>query len=89
MPRSSEARRSLIEPDDPELSVRRQCQLLGVARSSYYREPATESAGNLKLMRLIDELYMQRPYFGSRRMAEWLQRQGYVTNRKRVQRLMR
>lgn len=66
-----------------------QCELLGLARSSYYYEPVPESAVNLRLMRLIDEQYLQTPYFGSRRMTEHLVRAGHVVNRKRVQRLMR
>jgi putative transposase len=66
------------------LSVARQCALLGLARSTYYYEPATETAENLAWMRRIDELYLERPYFGSRRMALEL-----GVNRKRVARLMR
>jgi putative transposase len=74
----------LIEPDHDELSIRRQCELLGLARGSWYYEPLGETAENLKLMRRIDELYLLRPYFGSRRMGLELE-----VNRKRVQRLMR
>ena len=66
------------------LSLRRQCELLGLARGSWYYEPAGETAVNLKLMRRIDELYLKRPYFGSRRIAD-----EFEVNRKRVQRLMR
>ena len=66
------------------LSIRRQCELLGLARGSWYYEPVTESAVNLRLMRRIDELYLRRPYFGSRRMSDELN-----VNRKRVRRLMR
>jgi putative transposase len=71
------------------LSVRRQCALLGLARSSLYHEPAGETAENLRLMRLIDQEYTAHPFYGSRRMAVWLARQGEAANRKRVQRLMR
>jgi len=74
----------LIEPTHDALSLRRQCELLGLARGSWYYEPAGETKQNLKLMRRIDELYLQRPYFGSRRMGDELK-----VNRKRVQRLMR
>jgi putative transposase len=81
--------RLLIEAAHPELSVRRQCELLGLNRSSFYYEPALESPDNLRLMRLIDEQYTRRPYYGSRRMTIWLQEQGEGVNRKRVQRLMR
>ena len=69
--------------------MRRQCALLGLHRSTWYYEPAPESAANLALMRLIDEQYLQRPYYGSRRMTVWLNQEGHEVNRKRVQRLMR
>ena len=71
------------------MSVRRQCELLGLNRSSLYYEPAGETAENLRLMRLIDEQYTARPFYGSRRMTVWLIEQGEEVNRKRVQRLMR
>jgi putative transposase len=71
------------------LSVRRQCELLGLNRSTWYYEPVPESADNLALMRRIDEQYLRTPFFGSRRMAVWLGREGEPVNRKRVQRLMR
>jgi putative transposase len=71
------------------LSVRRQCELLGLNRSSLYYEPAAETADNLRLMRLIDEQYTARPFYGSRKMTVWLQGRGEQINRKRVQRLMR
>ena len=67
----------------------RQCELLGLSRSSYYYEPATESKENLALMALIDREYTAHPFVGSRRMARWLQGEGHAVNRKRVQRLMR
>jgi len=69
--------------------VRRQCELLGLNRSTWYYELAPESAANLALMRLIDEQYLRRPYYGSRRMTVWLNNEGHEVNRKRVQRLMR
>jgi putative transposase len=78
-----------VEEGHPQLSICRQCELLGLARASYYYEPATESEENLRLMRLIDEQYTAQPVYGSRRMAVWLQGQGHEVNRKRVQRLMR
>ena len=71
------------------MSIRRQCELLGLNRSSLDYEPAPETPENLRLMRLIDEQSMACPFYGSRRMAEWLTRQGEEANRKRVQRLMR
>lgn len=78
----------MIEPDHAGLSVRRQCELIGLCRSSYYRQPVSESQENLELMRLIDEEYTRHPFFGSRKMRDYLIRQGYQVNRKRVQRLM-
>jgi len=69
--------------------VSRQCELLELGRSSYYYEPATESAENLLLMEKIDQEYTAHPFLGSRGLTAWLQGQGLVVNRKRVQRLMR
>jgi len=80
--------RSLVAADHAELSVRRQCELLGLSRASLYYEPVPETADNLRLMRLIDEEYMAHPFLGSRRMTRWLMEQGEAVNRKRVQRLM-
>lgn len=79
----------LIEPEHGRLSVRRQCELLGLNRSTWYYEPAAETATNLALMRRIDEQYLRTPFYGSRRMTAWLRREGEEINRKRVQRLMR
>jgi putative transposase len=69
--------------------VRRQCELLGLSRSSLYYEPAAETADNVQLMGLIDREYTARPFLGSRRLTEWLIGRGESVNRKRVQRLMR
>ena len=71
------------------MSVRRQCELLGLSRSSLYYEPARETGENLRLMRRIDEQYTACPFYGSRRMTAWLIEHGEEVNRKRVQRLMR
>ena len=71
------------------MSVRRQCELLGLNRSTLYYRPAPAAADDLRLMRRIDEQYTARPYYGSRRMTAWLVQQGEAVNRKRVQRLMR
>jgi putative transposase len=89
LPVSIDAQRLLIEIDHPQLSISRQCELLGLNRSSYYYEPQTETQENLALMRVIDQQYTDHPYFGSRRMTIWLGEQGHEVNRKRVQRLMR
>jgi putative transposase len=78
-----------VDWEHTELSVSRQCELLGLPRSTLHYEAVPETATNLQLMRLIDEQYLRRPYFGSRKMAVWLARAGWAINRKRVQRLMR
>lgn len=62
---------------------------MDLPRSTYYHAGIGESDENLKLMRLIDEQYLHTPFYGSRGMTQWLMRQGYDVNRKRVQRLMR
>lgn len=85
---SVEEKRALIEPAHPQLSVRRQCALLGLARSTLYDRPFGESATNLQLMRALDEQYTATPFYGVRRMTAWLRSQGYAVNRKRVARLM-
>jgi putative transposase len=82
-------RRQMIEPDHPRLSTARQCRLLGLPRSSYYHRPKPKRVDDLALMRVIDEVYLAQPVFGSRQMMRWLRRQGYEINRKRVRRLMR
>jgi putative transposase len=71
------------------LNVSQQCELLGLSRSSYYYEPAAETAENLALMARIDREYTAHPFRGSRGMTAWLKREGQEINRKRVQRLMR
>ena len=80
----------MMERSHPEVSISRQCRLLGVARSSVYYTPnTTESEENLALMREIDKLYLLRPFFGYPRMTDWLNTQGYHVNHKRVARLMK
>jgi len=71
------------------LPVSRQCALLGLPRSTYYHVPEPVSAEELKLMGLIDRCHLKHPYYGSRRIRDWLEDEGYRVNRKRVQRLMR
>ena len=78
----------MIEPKHPLLPIVRQCELLGLARASYYHQSEPESDENLRLMRVIDETYLAHPEFGSRQMARWLRMQGHRVNRKRVRRLM-
>lgn len=89
MPPSTELKRGLIEPEHPTLSLRRQCQLLGLNRATYYYQPVAESELNLTLMRLIDEQYLKTPFYGYPKMTWHLRRSGYQVNPKRVQRLMR
>jgi putative transposase len=81
--------RQLIEVDHAQLSLRRQCQLLGLARSSFYYEPQPENEAELLLMRLLDEQYTRTPFYGIRRMTAWLRQQGQRVNHKRVRRLLR
>ena len=78
-----------MEADHAQLSVRRQCQLLGLCRSGLYYQPAVETAENLRLMQLLDQEYTAHPFLGSRRLTQWLIQQGEPVNRKRVQRLLR
>ena len=80
---------SYIDGDAAELSIRRQCELLGLSRSTLYYEAVAETEANLCVMRLIDEQYLATPFYGSRRMTVWLSHAGHAVNRKRVQRLMR
>ena len=87
---SVEEKRQCIDPKHPRLSISRQCELIRLPRSSYYREGlySVESEENLKLMRLIDEEYTRHPFYGSRKLRDYLIRQGHQVNRKRVRRLM-
>ena len=78
----------MIEVNHPDLSIRRQCELVGLNRSTFYYLPATESEDNLLLMRLLDEQYMRTPFYGWPRMTAYLRKQGYLVNHKRVQRLL-
>jgi len=82
------ARRRLVGPDE-QTSVRRQCELLGVSRSSVYYVPVEPDAEELELTRRIDEIHLEFPFYGSRTIARELRERGYRANRKRVQRLMR
>ena len=78
----------MIEPGHPRLSIVRQCELVSISRASFYYEPSGETPLNLALMRLIDEQFLETPFYGTRQMARHLRRQGYVVGRKRVRRLM-
>jgi putative transposase len=78
----------MIESEHPQLSIRHQCELVGLNRSTFYYTPAQESDLNLHLMRLIDTYYTKAPFYGRRRMTAHLCREGYEVNPKRVRRLM-
>ena len=80
-----------IDDNDKKLSISRQCKLLQLPRSSYYRprDCHIEDEENLELMRLIDEEFLRHPFYVSRKMKVYLSRRGFPVNRKRVQRLMR
>ena len=79
----------MVDPNHPRLSIVRQCRLVSIARSSFYYEGTGETPLPLRLMRLIDEQFLETPFFGSRQMTRWLRRQGDTVSRKRVRRLMR
>jgi putative transposase len=86
---SATDRRAMVERPAKDLSVRRQCTLLNLARSGIYRPNPVTGADDLALMRRIDELHLELPFYGSRRMMFELNKEGRRVNRKRVQRLMR
>lgn len=85
---SRSQRRAMIDREHPQLSLVRQCALLGLSRSSLYYLPTEAGAEDLELMALIDRQYLKTPFYGSRRMTAWLRTQGHQVNRKRVRRLM-
>src|SRR5215813_11859777 len=76
-------RRALVERESPALPVSRQCRLLALSRASVYRRPAEVGDEDRAIMALIDRQYLERPYYGSRRLTAWLARQGHAVNRKR------
>lgn len=78
-----------MRKDHPDLSLRRQCSLLSVARSTLYYQPRGESAENLQFMEIIDRQFLETPWYGSRQMARYMQRQGHRCGRHRVRRLMK
>ena len=78
----------MIEPEHPKITIGRQCTLVSISRSAFYYQPAGETMLNLALMRLIDEAFLETPWYGSRQMARHLRRRGYGVGRMRVRRLM-
>jgi putative transposase len=79
----------MIEMNHPQISISRQCEILSVHRSGRYYQPVTESAANLVIMRLLDEQYYKTPFYGIRKLTEWLRDMSYTVNHKRVRRLMK
>ena len=79
----------LMQPDNTKLSMRRQCALVGLNRTTLYYEPVATSAEEISLMKEIDRIYTRWPFFGSRQITNELRKAGHDINRKRVQRLMR
>ena len=79
----------MIEPANANLPIGKQCKLLSIPRSSFYYQPKGETALNLMLMRLIDEQFLETPFFGVRQMTWHLRNDGHVVNEKRIRRLMR
>ena len=79
----------MVIHNHPRLSIRRQCWMLNLNRSSYYQVSQGESAENLQIMKRIDEIYLQHPYYGSRRMQYVLAKDGICVGRHRIRRLMR
>jgi putative transposase len=79
----------MIEKSHPRLSVGAQCRLLSISRSSFYYAPQGETAMNLDLMLLIDQQFLDTPFYGVRQMTWHLQNEGHAVNQKRVRRLMR
>ncbi|PPQ13705.1 hypothetical protein CV770_41195 [Bradyrhizobium sp. AC87j1] len=83
---STPDRRGMLDRADMALSIRRQCMLLGIARSGVYRPPRPANDNDLALMQRLDELFTAWPFLGSRRMTAMLKAEGLQVNRKRVQR---
>ena len=84
---SKEERKKLVSKDE-KLSIRQQCVLLGLCRTSLYYTASEETAENLEIMRLLDRQYAITPFYGQRRLQAWLAENGYLVNIKRLRRLM-
>ncbi len=84
-----EQKRKAVEPSHKKISICRQCELLGLNRSSLYYKPSGETEYNEQLMTVIDRQYVETPFYGINKMTAWLHRQGHIVNHKRVRRLMR
>ena len=71
----------MIEPSHPRISLARQCELIGFPRPGYYRKPAKETEETLRIMKRIDEIYTKYPFFGSRKIRDFMKRGGTKINR--------
>ena len=81
--------KEMVNSEHPKLSVRSQCKILALNRSSYYHQPQGENQENLAIMKRIDEIYLTYPFYGSRRMTYVLKEDGFQLGRHRVRRLMK
>jgi len=81
-------RRRLVEPEERSLSIVGQCELLSISRSGFYYQPVGETAETLGLMRLIDQQFLETPWYGARQMVRQLRRAGHLVGRRRMRRLM-
>ena len=89
LPYLNNQKQRLIETQNDEVSIKRQCELIGLPRSSYYYQTAKESPLNLELMRIIDQTYTERPFYGVPRITHTLMQMGYPVGHKRIARLMK
>ncbi len=79
----------MIEPNNNKISITRQCELLGINRSGYYYQPNGESSLNLEIMGYLDKQYIDTPFYGVRKMHQYILSLGYNVNIKRIRRLLR
>ncbi len=86
---TTEEKRALIEKADKHISISRQCELLGLSRGACYYQPRPVSEKDLFLMRLIDKEYTRHPFYGSRRLSDWLRDQNQAVSREKVRRIMK
>ena len=87
---SLDQKRHLVSRENTQMSIVKQCELLEIHRSGIYFKPKLESALNLRLMRLMDEKFIDCPFYGVPRMTTWLKEDmGYIINHKRIERLYR
>ena len=86
---SVDEKRGLIESDNKGLSVRKQCEIVGLNRSNLYYEPGAATDETVRFMHRVDEIFTEYPFYGSRRIQETLGYEGICVGRERVQRYMR